>query len=87
MTYTKTVWVNSSAPAINATNLNKIENGIFDNDAEITIVSGTVSTLISSLSTVSSSVSTLTTNFNNHVVESSHVGGRFYAYNSIGGAL
>lgn len=73
MTYTKTVWINSSAPAINATNLNKIEDGIFDNDAEIT--------------TVSSSVSTLTTNFNNHVVESSHVGGRFYAYNSIGGAL
>jgi hypothetical protein len=26
--YTKTTWVNGSSPAINATNLNKIENGI-----------------------------------------------------------
>jgi hypothetical protein len=73
MAYTKTVWVNSSAPAINATNLNKIEDGIFNNDAAITTASGTVSTL--------------TTNFNNHVLESSHVGGRFYAYKNLGGAL
>jgi len=27
-TYTKTTWVNGSAPAVNATNLNKIETGI-----------------------------------------------------------
>lgn len=67
MTYTKTVWVNGSAPAINATNLNKIEDGIFDNNAEITIVSGTVSTLVSSLATVSSSVSTLTSDFDEHL--------------------
>lgn len=31
MAYTKTSWVNNSAPAINATNLNKIEQGIYDN--------------------------------------------------------
>ena len=30
MAYTKTVFVNGSTPAINATNLNKIEQGIFD---------------------------------------------------------
>jgi hypothetical protein len=30
MAYTKTTWVNGSAPAINATNLNKIEQGIAD---------------------------------------------------------
>jgi hypothetical protein len=30
MAYVKTTWVNSSAPPINATNLNKIEDGIFD---------------------------------------------------------
>ena len=30
MTYTKTTWVNNSTPAINATNLNKIEQGIYD---------------------------------------------------------
>lgn len=30
MAYTKTVWVNDSIPAINATNLNKIETGLDD---------------------------------------------------------
>lgn len=30
MAYTKTVWVNDNLPAVNATNLNKIEQGIFD---------------------------------------------------------
>ena len=28
MSYNRTVWVNDSVPAINAENLNKIENGI-----------------------------------------------------------
>ena len=35
MAYTKTTWQNDQAPAINATNLNHIETGIFDNDALI----------------------------------------------------
>lgn len=35
MSYTKTQWNNDQAPAINASNLNKIEQGIFDNDAGI----------------------------------------------------
>lgn len=38
MAYTKTTWVNDQAPAINATNLNKIEGGIYNNDALITKV-------------------------------------------------
>lgn len=42
MTYTKTNWVNDQAPAINATNLNKIENGIFNNDAIITSIMTTL---------------------------------------------
>ena len=29
MAYTKTTWVNNQAPAINADNLNKIEDGIY----------------------------------------------------------
>jgi len=36
MAYTKTTWANGIAPAINATNLNNIETGIFNNDAAIT---------------------------------------------------
>lgn len=42
MSYTKTNWVNDQAPAINATNLNKIENGIFNNDAIITSIMTTL---------------------------------------------
>ena len=30
MAYSKTTWTNGTAPAINATNLNKIEQGIYD---------------------------------------------------------
>lgn len=35
MAYNKTNWVNDSFPAINAQNLNKIEQGIADNDAKL----------------------------------------------------
>lgn len=42
MSYVKTNWVNDQAPAINATNLNKIENGIFNNDAIITSIMTTL---------------------------------------------
>ena len=35
MAYTKTNWVNDSVPAINATNLNKIEQGIYNNSSNI----------------------------------------------------
>lgn len=35
MAYVKTNWVNDSAPAINAANLNKIEQGIYDNSNDI----------------------------------------------------
>jgi len=35
MSYTKTQWVNGSSPYINANNLNKIEQGIYDNDTHI----------------------------------------------------
>jgi hypothetical protein len=36
LAYTVTTWVNGTAPAVNATNLNKIETGISDNDTAIT---------------------------------------------------
>jgi len=35
MAYTKTNWVNGGPPAIDATNLNKIEQGIYDCDAGV----------------------------------------------------
>lgn len=42
MSYVKTNWQNDQAPAINAINLNKIENGIFNNDAIITSIMTTL---------------------------------------------
>ena len=36
MAYTKTNWVNEGPPAIDADNLNHIEQGIYDNSLEIT---------------------------------------------------
>lgn len=53
MAYTKTVWVNNSTPALNDTNMNKIEQGIFDcirqdgtttMSAQLSVISGTVGT-------------------------------------------
>ena len=42
MSYTKTTWVNDQAPAINATNLNNIEDGIADVDSRTTTLEGQV---------------------------------------------
>lgn len=56
MAYSKTVWVNDSAPALNATNLNKIENGIYDNSLDIAdlhvlvLDCGTISSLPATIS-------------------------------------
>ena len=36
MAYTKTTWVNGSAPPLSAENLNKIEDGIYNAHAELT---------------------------------------------------
>ena len=45
MSYTKTVWVDGAPPAVNATNLNKIENGIYENSIEIALAGGNINTL------------------------------------------
>ena len=42
MAYTKTNWNDNTAPYINATNLNKIENGIKNNDTAIGNLSGEI---------------------------------------------
>ncbi len=45
MSYTKTVWVDGAPPAVNATNLNKIENGIYENSIDIALAGGNINTL------------------------------------------
>lgn len=72
MAYTKTVWVNDEKPAINADNLNKIEQGIEDvqtavstettnRQAADTQITGRVSTLQTTIGTLGDSISTLNT--------------------------
>lgn len=72
MAYTKTVWVNDEKPAINADNLNKIEQGIEDAQTAVstettsrqaadTQITGRVSTLQTTIGTLGDSISTLNT--------------------------
>ena len=49
MAYTKTNWTNGTAPAINATNLNKIEQGIKDNSDNIDTNAAALQSFIDSL--------------------------------------
>ena len=63
MSYTKTQWTNDTAPAINETNLNKIEQGIYDNDSHIgdlTSLTTTANTdLVSAVNEVDGDIGTL----------------------------
>lgn len=52
MSYTKTIYENGTTPAINAANLNKSEQGIYDNDARSTTNATNIGTL-SNLTTTS----------------------------------
>ena len=45
MSYTKTNWADGAPPAINAANLNKIENGIYTNSVDILLASDNINTL------------------------------------------
>ena len=45
MAYTKTNWVNGQAPALSAENLNKIEEGIYNNAGDIASILADVSAL------------------------------------------
>lgn len=53
MPYTKTTWINGGAPGLGASNLNKIEQGIFDSirqdgtttmSAQLAVIQGSAST-------------------------------------------
>lgn len=46
MAYTKTNWVNEGPPAIDADNLNNIENGIYNTDAKVDALQDWINTNI-----------------------------------------
>lgn len=52
MSYSKTNWVDGSAPAVNAKNLNKIEQGIYENSLDIIIANQNVSELDSRIKNI-----------------------------------
>jgi len=54
MAYTKTTWTNGGAPAINETNLNKQETGIYEAHSAISSVQTQVSANTTALSSISS---------------------------------
>lgn len=56
MAYTPTQWVNGKPPALNAENLNKLEAGIQNNDAEINSINADLGELKSDLTKISKDV-------------------------------
>ena len=58
MSYTKTVWVDGAPPAVNATNLNKIENGIYENSIDIALADGNINTLSERTTAINTALST-----------------------------
>ena len=56
--YVKTVWQNLTAPAINATNLNKIEEGIFDTREAVISNGGAIATNTQDITTLTAVVAT-----------------------------
>ena len=63
MAYTKTVWVNNQAPAINADNLNKIEQGIFDTDAGVAAANGRIDATNSNVAALTTEVGKKTVSY------------------------
>lgn len=66
MAYSKTTWINGASPAINATNLNKIETGIYELDAVVTDHTSTLASLSSTVGSHTTSISTLNTTTAGH---------------------
>ena len=58
MSYTKTVWVDGAPPAVNATNLNKIEKGIYENSIGIALADGNIHTLSDRITAINTALST-----------------------------
>ena len=63
MAYTKTVWVNNQAPAINADNLNKIEQGIFDTDAGVAAANSRIDTTNNNVTALTTEVGKKTVSY------------------------
>ena len=57
MSYTKTTWTDGAPPAINATNLNKIENGIYENSIDLALADSNINTLNERITAINTALS------------------------------
>ena len=57
MSYTKTTWTDGAPPAVNATNLNKIENGIYENSIDIALADSNIYTLSERITAINTTLS------------------------------
>jgi len=57
--YVKTLWKQLTAPAINATNLNKIEKGIYDVTEAVTGMEGSITTNANNIATNTADIATI----------------------------
>lgn len=64
MAYSKTTWVDNSAPSLDAAHLNNIENGVEDLDIRLTSAESSLSTAEANITTNEGNIQTLTTDLN-----------------------
>lgn len=86
MSYTKTVWNNDNLPYINANNLNKIEQGIYDNDIAIgKILSGETDLPYDSNTTIKEAIDTVNNalGYNEYSSSNTYEIGDYVIYNNI----
>ena len=87
MAYTKTNWVNDSEPSINAANLNKIENGIFNADQKAETADDKANTIISTNLPAKEDVSNKTTDISSSSTDTQYPSAKavYTAINAGGG--
>lgn len=74
MAYSKTEWINGASPAINSTNLNKIEEGIYTLDATVTTHTSSISNLASTVGAHTTSIEELTTSVDTLIEDTALMG-------------
>lgn len=60
MAYAKTTWVDGAAPALDASHLNNLENGLEDVDVRLTTAESTITTLSTSSQTITDNSNAIT---------------------------
>lgn len=57
MSYSKINWVDGAVPALNATNLNRMDDGIYNNSIDIAVADGNINTLSERITAINTTLS------------------------------